>query len=31
LAAAVLLPIIWLAVAAGLTPPAARAENGIRI
>ena len=31
LAAAVLLPIIWLAVAAGLAPPAARAENGIRI
>jgi MFS family permease len=31
LAAAVLLPIIWLAVAAGLVPPAARAENGIRI
>lgn len=31
LAAAVLLPIIWLAVAAGLSPPAARADNGIRI
>lgn len=31
LAAATLLPIIWLAVAVGLVPPAARADNGIRI